>query len=159
MTSAPSAHRDHWPPQPLPTGSWSLGGCGHPGPQFTQLLTLWWDWRRGQLSSQPSCSLGTPPTRHTWSPPICISKKICSICFHSFTLQLTMGGQRPECQSFKPPPPRGGWGACVPFRDRELIELSHLSLRARSVLLSGCPWGDYAPQAALTCWPPQQEDM
>ena len=31
-----------------------------------------------------------------------------------------------------PHPHRGGWRACVPFRDRKQLQLSHQSLRARS---------------------------
>lgn len=126
MTSALSTHRDHLPPQPSPqeAGSrlrvWSPRATGvytaevflTPSPHGGAV---------GGVSSLFSASLlsRTPQTRHTWSPhqPICISKKIHSICFRFIYTSTRHGGaeSRAPCLP-KPPTPIGGLQSMCPLQ-------------------------------------------
>lgn len=126
MTSVPSAHWDHGLPSPSPQEARVWGRCGHPGPlEFTRLRYSpdtppipWWVWRRGQLSSQPPSSLGPPSQPGTHGPPhpqpICISKKIRSICFRFIYTSTHHGGGRAGLLAFKPFTPIGGLESTCP---------------------------------------------
>lgn len=125
MTSVPSAHWDHGLPSPSPQEARVWGGCGHPGPlEFTQLRYSpdtppipWWVWRRGQLSSQPPSSLGPPSQPGTHGPPhpqpICISKKIRSICFRFIYTSTHHGGGQSRAPCLQALHPHRGAGEHV----------------------------------------------
>lgn len=111
ITSVLLAHRDHLPSQLLPTGSQSPGGCGHSGPrEFTQLMSHGWPGGGGQLSLLSLHALwDTPPYKPgTHGPPpqpICISKKIHSICFRFIYTSTHHGGAESRAPFLQAPHP------------------------------------------------------
>lgn len=81
-------------------------------------FTPWWVWRKGQLSSQPPCSLGPPPTKPgTHGPPTnpsAFQRKSAPYVLIHLHFNSPWGGREQAALPSSPPPPQGGWGACAP---------------------------------------------
>lgn len=128
ITSVLLAHRDHLPSQLLPTGSqepWWVWSLRATGVYTADVPRLAWR-RRSALSSQPPCSLGHPPPYKpgTHGPPhnpSAFQRKPTPYVSDSFTLQLTMGGQRAGRLSSKPPTLIGGLESMCPLQGQELL--------------------------------------
>jgi hypothetical protein len=156
-----STHRDHLPPQPVPTGSqspvwvWSPRATGVYTAEFSLTPPPHGGSGGGVSSLLSLLAFRDPPNQAHMVPPnpSAFQRKFTPYVSDSFTLQLAMGGQRAGRLASKPPTPMGGWRACVRFRDREELKPSHFSLGVAAVLQarshgSSCGRGDRMPQVA-----------
>lgn len=94
--------------KPEPMWVWSPRATGVHCPSLPPPLTPQWALEEGGQSTSIFLLSGPPPqTTHTWSPPqpICISKKIHSICFRFIYTSTRYGGAECRTPCLQAPPP------------------------------------------------------